>query len=255
MERIIKRSLVIIGLVVALVFSLWFTGKWCLNSAAAEHNPKRRLRFLNTACALGNSEARIMRGIELMKSSNYTEAKIDFDRAIKNSPAYPVTYIYRAELFTLEGGTKAALDDYNQALALLGPYIKKLADSKALTSLAKERGITVAAISRGLYSRLLSGRCALYASAGRITDAFMDASLALEISPGDPRMYAIRAAIYTLIDQQKHAEADIATALKLGAEKDDLKAVLAAYPRLAQERLASTLDKQTADPLKKRARK
>jgi Tfp pilus assembly protein PilF len=236
-----KKRILTALLAAAAIACLWWGGRLLTAYAALQPDPLKKLRMLNVACALGSGEARILRGAELMQLNRYADAKKDFDRAIKSSPSYPVTYIYRAELLNAQGETRNALDDYNQAMVLMGPYIKSLAASSRTAKAAQERGMSVADLSRGLYSRLLRDRCALYASSKQAANALLDAGLALEIDPADPRIYAARAAVYVLIEQPQRAQDDIVTALKLGARNDDMETEFSAYPREVHVRLSGIL--------------
>ncbi|MDD2774167.1 MAG: hypothetical protein PHP45_10795 [Elusimicrobiales bacterium] len=233
----------------AVLGAPWLGSRLALRMACSQASPSGKLKLLSIASALGSTEASAMRAIEYFDAGKYAEAKVGFDKGIKRLPSYPVFYLYRAEIYKSQGNLRAALGDYDKAYILMGPFLREqVAKSGDIARAAADRGATLAAVSRGLHSRLLRGRCAVYASLGRFGDALVDVETAARISPADWRIHAARAAAYSLIFQEKRAVDDIKLAYKLGADKAGLEEEIASFPAPALKKLSREIRKNEIRP-------
>ncbi|MFA5160750.1 MAG: hypothetical protein WC421_00735 [Elusimicrobiales bacterium] len=223
----------------ALMLGAWFGGRKLFAMACAAPDIGSKMKLLNAAAALGCAEAVAERGIVNMQTGRPAQAWADFGRVIRHSSGYPAAYIYRAEIAASFGNLRAALDDYNQAMLKMEPYLRSLAQNSQAQAQARARGSNLAEVSRGLYGRILRGRCAVYARLKRFGDALVDAGLCVEIAPEDWRGYAARAAAYSFIGQDARAAADVKTAVKLGADKEAYLRETEAFPPQARKLAAA----------------
>jgi len=149
--------------------------------------------FVNIGFAAENSDEYLNAGISKFNQKDYSNAIIDFDKAISNDENSYESYYWRAE-------SRIKNEDYDNALIDINKSIKLNPN----------------------FARSYTCRSGIYIDKEKLADALTDANKAIEINPQLDSAYRNRALIF--IEQKKYdlAIKDINTALALNPSFDNL---------------------------------
>lgn len=133
-----------------------------------------------------------LRGFNLLTLEDYSQALVDFDRAISLVPNYIISMTNRAHAYNSLGYTTKAYDEYCKLIRIL-PF----------------------------YSEYYIDRADILADSGDNVGAASDYTTAIELDPNDPVAYFNRAVVYQQMDLGIHALRDMSTANRLDPEEQD----------------------------------
>jgi len=169
---------------------------------------------------LGQETVYFYRGTSYGTQSDYKNAIVDFNQAIKLKPDFVEAYSNRGIAYGRQGNSTQAITDYGQALKLKPDAAKVYYNRGNAYGRQGNSTQAIADFTQALkiepdYALAYNNRGNAYATQGNSTQAIADFTQALKIEPDDALAYNNRGNAYTTQGNFTKAIADYTQALKI----------------------------------------